>query len=213
MKKFINLLRLFKRRYYIWKYGLKQVHSTFIAAPRCSIAKDFKGGEYSYVGPGLSIYPGVSIGKYTMIANNVHIIGGDHCFNKVGIPIIFSGREPRKETIIGSDCWIGAYSVVMTGVHIGDGAIVAAGSVVTKNIPPYAIVGGVPTKLIRMRFNEDEIKKHQAMLEKDYTELDYSTRQILRGDMKDGFSILPQGGVNSSNNVIMLVSFTERRTA
>ena len=51
------------------------------------------------------------------------------------------------------------------------------------------------------------------MLEKDYTELDYSTRQILRGDMKDGFSILPQGGVNSSNNVIMLVSFTERRTA
>ena len=213
MKKLINLLRLFKRRYYIWKYGLKQVHSTFIAAPRCSIAKDFKGEAYSYVGPGSSIYPGVSVGKYTMIANNVHIIGGDHCFNKAGIPIIFSGREPCKETIIGSDCWIGAYSVVMTGVQMGDGAIVAAGSVVTKDIPPYAIVGGVPTKLIRMRFNEDEIRKHQAMLEKDYTELDHLTRQILRGNMKDGSFIIPRGGGNSSNNVIMLVPFTERRTA
>lgn len=68
----INLLRIFKRRYYIYKYGLNDVDKTFIASASCSISKDFKAGAYSYVGPGSTIYPKVTIGKYTMLANDVH---------------------------------------------------------------------------------------------------------------------------------------------
>lgn len=61
--------------------------------------------------------------------------------------------------IIGNDVWIGSQVLIIGGVKIGDGAIVAAGSVVTKDVPPYAIVGGVPAKVIRYRFNDDEIKQ------------------------------------------------------
>ena len=60
---------------------------------------------------------------------------------------------------IGNDVWLGANVIVVDGVRIGDGAIVAAGSVVTKNVPPYAIVGGVPAKVIRSRFKDEEIEK------------------------------------------------------
>lgn len=60
-------------------------------------------------------------------------------------------------TIIGNDVWIGAKACVISGVTIGNGAIIAAGSVVTKNVPPYAIVGGVPSKIIRYRFSEQQI--------------------------------------------------------
>ncbi|EPZ37468.1 transferase hexapeptide repeat containing protein [Anoxybacillus ayderensis] len=60
---------------------------------------------------------------------------------------------------IGNDVWIGANSIVLDGVKIGDGAIVAAGAVVTKDVPDYAIVGGVPARVIRYRFNEEIIKQ------------------------------------------------------
>ena len=177
----LNLLRLLKRRFYIFKYGLKSVNKTFIATANCHISKDFKAGAYSYVGPGSTIYPKVSIGKYTMIANDVHILGGDHKFDKVGIPIIFSGRGNLKETIIGDDVWVGAYSVIMSGVHIGNGAIVAAGSVISKDVAPYSIVGG-HNKLIRMRFDSQEaILKHEKMLELSPNHLPKNIRQILRG--------------------------------
>ncbi|HFZ6262981.1 TPA: CatB-related O-acetyltransferase, partial [Escherichia coli] len=65
----------------------------------------------------------------------------------------------HPDTIIGSDVWIGAQSIVKAGVNIGHGAIIAANSVVTKNIAPYSIVGGSPAKVIRMRFNAEQISK------------------------------------------------------
>lgn len=65
---------------------------------------------------------------------------------------------PRKgDTVLENDVWIGRESIIMPGVHIGNGAIIAARSVVTKDVPPYAIVGGNPAKLIRMRFDEEMI--------------------------------------------------------
>jgi acetyltransferase-like isoleucine patch superfamily enzyme len=63
----------------------------------------------------------------------------------------------RGECIIGSDVWIGANVVVLRGVHVGDGAVLAAGAVVNKDVPPYAIVGGVPARIINYRFSEDII--------------------------------------------------------
>ena len=64
-----------------------------------------------------------------------------------------------RKTEIGNDVWIGEHATIKAGVKIGDGAIVASGAVVTKDVPPYAIVGGVPARLIRMRFGEDTVKR------------------------------------------------------
>ena len=70
----------------------------------------------------------------------------------------FDGEE-YKQVEIGNDVWIGARATILDGVKIGDGAVIAAGAVVTKEVPPYAIVGGVPAKVIKYRFSESRIKE------------------------------------------------------
>lgn len=65
--------------------------------------------------------------------------------------------------MIGNDVWIGYEALIMAGVHIGNGAIIAARAVVTKDVPPYTIVGGVPARLIRKRFTDDTIQKMEAL--------------------------------------------------
>ncbi len=67
-----------------------------------------------------------------------------------------------KRVKIGNDVWIGANAIVFDGISIGDGAVIAAGAVVTKDVPSYAIVGGVPGKILRMRFDDERIKQLQA---------------------------------------------------
>ena len=152
------LLRRLKRRWMIMRYGIKGVSSTAMLSQGSAFSKDLQVGDFAYIGPGCIIEQGVTIGKFTMLANNVMIVGGDHDFHNPELPIIFSGREERRETHIGVDCWLGAGSIVMAGVTIGDGAIVAAGSIVTKDVPPFTIYGGCPAKLIKNRFTEDEVK-------------------------------------------------------
>ena len=65
--------------------------------------------------------------------------------------------EETEQIVIGNDVWIGANAIVLDGVTIGDGAIISAGAIVNKNIPPFSIYGGVPAKFIRFRFEENEI--------------------------------------------------------
>lgn len=159
------LLRLFKCRLLILWYGFKNVHPTFMATFGLrNVAKDILAGPYSYIGPRSIIYPGTSIGKYTLIANDVFIVGGDHNYKNPEVPLPFSGRDKPKKTVIGDDAWIGTRSIIMTGVKIGDGVIVAAGSVVTKDIPAYEIWAGVPAKKIGERFSVPQIEVHKKML-------------------------------------------------
>ena len=66
---------------------------------------------------------------------------------------------PAGNTIIGDGCWIGSRAMIMQGVELGEGAVVATGAVVTKDVPPYAVVGGVPAKIIKYRFPEADIEK------------------------------------------------------
>ena len=160
-----SCLRTIKRKFYIEWYRLRNVHPRFLATNGLSnVSKYIKAGAFSYIGPRCIIYPNVTIGNYTMIANDVFIIGGDHNFKTPGIPTVFNGRDELKPTVIGSDVWIGSRSIIMTGVKIGDGAIVAAGSVVTKDLEPFGIYAGVPAKKIKERFVGDDLIKHQAML-------------------------------------------------
>lgn len=160
----INRLKQLKRRFYIWKLGLKQVDKTFLANKGASISKDFRAGAYSYVGGHSTICPKVTIGNFTMLAHDVMILGGDHNYKVAGIPTVFAGRDETRPTHIGDDVWVGAGSIIMAGVTIGDGAIIAAGSVVTKDVEAYSIYGGTPAKKIKERFTDEEREKHMLML-------------------------------------------------
>ncbi|WP_445432632.1 CatB-related O-acetyltransferase [Chryseobacterium indoltheticum] len=172
-----QIYRIIKMSIYRKIYGLKNVSKTFYMSGKSKISKDFEAGDYSFVAENCTIYSQVKIGKFTMLAPEVKIIGEDHNFHFPDKPIIFSGRPEQTKTEIGSDVWIGSRSIIMKGVKIGDGCIVAANSVVTKDIPPYCIVAGIPAKLIRKRFNEDEILIHKKMLTSTikYTIKDYTS--------------------------------------
>ena len=76
---------------------------------------------------------------------------------------VASAWDNKGDIIIGNDVWIGYEAVIMAGVHIGDGAVIAARAVVTKDVPPYTIVGGTPARKIRMRFEEETIARLQQI--------------------------------------------------
>jgi acetyltransferase-like isoleucine patch superfamily enzyme len=92
----------------------------------------------------------IVMGDNVLIGPGAKIFTGNHGTRRNGIPMVFQERT-EKDIQIGNDVWVGANSVIVSGVTIGDGVIVAAGSVVTKNVSPYSIVGGVPAKIIKMR--------------------------------------------------------------
>ncbi len=161
--------------------NLNDVSTTFYMAGKSKISTDLVAGSYVYIGPNCHIYPMVSIGDFSMLANNVSIIGGDHRYNVPGVPIIFSGRGELKRTNIGKDVWIGAHSIILAGVSIGDGSIIAAGSIVTKDVEPFSIYGGVPAKKISHRFaTQEEIKTHKAMLSKTIQDIGYGYNDLCK---------------------------------
>ncbi|KAF5050111.1 2,3,4,5-tetrahydropyridine-2,6-dicarboxylate N-acetyltransferase [anaerobic digester metagenome] len=92
----------------------------------------------------------ISIGENTIIASHVVIIPANHRFNALDVPICHQGIS-AKGIQIGENVWIGAHAVILDGVTIGTGAIVAAGAVVNRDVPPYSIVGGVPATVIKHR--------------------------------------------------------------
>lgn len=115
-----------------------------------------------YIGKGSSINGGqlrasenakIIIGQNTIISYNVHIRTDMHVFSDMTIPIKEQGIK-EKDIIIGNNVWIGFGAQIMSGIKIGDGAIVAAGAIVTKDVMKNEIVGGVPAKEIRYRGKE-----------------------------------------------------------
>ncbi len=135
------------------------------------ISKDLRMGKSGYIGKGSTITNKVIIGDYTMLSTKVSIVGGDHNYELVGTPIVYSGRPTMPLTKIGNDVWIGHRVTILAGVTIGDGAIVAAGSVVTKSIPPCQIFGGVPAKFIKNRFKTCEDVNFHMLSVKEYTKI------------------------------------------
>lgn len=93
---------------------------------------------------------GVEIGDYTLFGVNVVILSSSHRFDIPGRVIQQSGKT-FESTRIGRDVWLGSNAVVRAGVEIGEGAVVAAGAVVTRNVAPYTVVGGVPAQFIKPR--------------------------------------------------------------
>jgi acetyltransferase-like isoleucine patch superfamily enzyme len=143
-------------------------------------------GDDLYVGKSCTIQVSGSIGHGVLIANNVGIVGRlDHEYRIPGVLVrrdIWIGEHlplaeaPESQIRIGDDVWIGFGSVVLSGVTIGNGAIVAAGSVVTRDVAPYGIVAGVPASQVGMRFqgNIDQIAIHEKEIIRRY----YGSRKI-----------------------------------
>lgn len=133
-------------------------------------------GDFSYVGPHSWLVK-TSVGKFCSIAPNCRIGLAAHSLNFLSTSPIFTEAKngtghswtkknffnPSLPVSVGNDVWIGERALVMGGVEIGDGAVVGAGAIVTKNIPAYAVVAGVPARLIRYRFPAEKI----AVLEKE----------------------------------------------
>jgi len=121
--------------------------------------------SYTYIGERCCVTRAV-IGRYVSIANNVTIGPGEHDLCRFSTSSHFYDNPydelTKSKCIIESDAWIGVDAVILRGVRVGVGAVVAANAVVTKDVPDYAVVAGIPAKIIKFRFDE----KMQNMLKK-----------------------------------------------
>ena len=129
-------------------------------------------GNHVYFGSNYviqSAHGEIVIGNHVMFGPGVHIHGGNHKFDQVGVYMDMITKEENSDApvIIEDDVWIGANTIILGGIHIGFGSVIGAGSVVTHDVVAGGIYAGNPAKLIKMRFSEDEMKKHRdALVEK-----------------------------------------------
>jgi chloramphenicol O-acetyltransferase type B len=132
-------------------------------------------GTNFYIGRDSQIEANCIIGDNVIFGNKVAVVGRyDHCFQEVGVPVRLASQIRDNDyrwkglmetTVIGDDVWVGYGSIIMSGVTIQDGAIIAAGSVVTKDVEAYSIYGGCPAKKIKDRFETEADRiKHIGLL-------------------------------------------------
>jgi len=179
--KFIIHKVKFRKKNVVFGYSCNiGMGSTFEGNNRLGRGVTFKGnmGRCSYIGD-CSVILG-NVGRYCSIASDVKTLYGAHpldfvstspafysaCKVQLGVTYVNESKfnevkfadDKGHSVIIGNDVWIGSRVSVLPGVKIGDGAVIGAGAVVTKDIPPYAIAVGVPAKVIKYRFSEDDIQ-------------------------------------------------------
>jgi len=155
-------------------------------------------GKHSYCGYDCTIID-CNIGNFCSISDRVVIGGASHPIEWVSTsPVFYAGRDsvktkfsefsfhkeyPTKRIIIGSDVWIGSDVLIRPDVNIGNGVVVGMGSVVTKNVPDYAIVAGNPARVLRMRFEEEEVMRELSEIA--WWEMDDSKIAILAQYIQD----------------------------
>ena len=147
-------------------------------------------GKHTYGGIAVLNYNNyykLTIGNYCSIATDVmFILDADHYTKHISsfpFKVKMLGEQfegvSKGDIIVDDDVWIGYGATIMSGVHISQGAVIAAGAVVTKDVPPYAIVGGVPAKVIKYRFEPEMIEK---LLKVDYSKL---TKEMIEDHIDD----------------------------
>ena len=181
LKRFALKLKNCKKHVLIQPEANCAYRTTFGGYNRIGMRAEFDGyiGVGSYIGDDSRFYG--SIGNFTSIAPGVTVAVGRHPIDTFvstspsfcslstaanGLSFVneakfaehcFADAEHKFPVVVGNDVWIGTNALILDGITVGDGAVVAAGAVVTKDIPPYAIVGGVPARIIRYRFDEKTI--------------------------------------------------------
>jgi acetyltransferase-like isoleucine patch superfamily enzyme len=126
-------------------------------------------GEDVFLGvaPTLTAAGFIRIGNKVMFGPHVTVLGGNHNTGAIG-RFMYDVMEKRPfddpGVVIEDDVWVGASATILPGVRVGRGAIVAAGSVVTKNVPPYAVVAGCPARIVKFRWNVAGIVQHEQIL-------------------------------------------------
>ena len=127
-------------------------------------------GNDVYIGPHalfLCTESQIFIGNKVLFGPHVTIIGGDHRITDVGrfiYDVLDKHPEDDQDVHIEDHVWIGTNTTSLKGVTVGRGSVVAAGALVTKDVPPYAIVGGVPAKVLKYRFTPEQIQEHERQL-------------------------------------------------
>ena len=113
-------------------------------------------GKFSDLGVNCEIHGEVRIGDHTFMGPGVAIWTTNHAFDRTDVPIMYQGDQPERPVFIGDDVWIGTRAIILPGVQVGNHVIIGAGSVVTKNIPDWAIAAGNPAKIIKYRLHDAE---------------------------------------------------------
>lgn len=143
------------------------------------------------------------LGKYSVISSDCIIVPESHKLT-VGVPFylstIYHINDEVGNIIIEEDCWIGTGCILLPNCHIGRGVVVGAGSVVNKQIPPYAVVAGVPAKIIATKFSIDEILKHEAIL---YTPEERMSKKELESLFSSHYQGLKSIGSNNQDEDLM----------
>lgn len=113
-------------------------------------------GNNSGIGIDCEVYGPVTIGENVMMGPEVVVYTVGHRHDRIDIPMMEQGGDAVKPVVIGNDVWIGRRAIIMPGVKIGNGCIIGAAAVVTKDIPDYSIAAGVPAKVVKKRLNSED---------------------------------------------------------
>lgn len=165
-KRFLNFFRNFinfKIRHAYVKHG-SDVHVQWnveIFSPNKTVVI----GNHVGINSGTVILSDIIIGDFVLIAPRCGLINrGEHIHNNPTSTMYEGGRSRSETIVIEDDVWVGYGATILGGVKIGTGSVVAANSLVIDDVPPYSIVAGNPAKIIKMRFNQEQISIHREML-------------------------------------------------
>lgn len=138
------------RNYFVRKY-IKSAGKNINIGRYCKIHKNTTIGDHSGVGFGCEIPNGVTLGSHVMMGPDVLIFTQNHQTADTEIPMREQGMAPLKPVVIGDDVWIGARVCILPGVTIGQGAVIGACAVVSKDVPAYSVVVGNPARVVKKR--------------------------------------------------------------
>lgn len=176
MKKTINnIFKILKKSYrqvieikgiistYYWRLLLAEMGHEVMIYPGSSLSnvKNIKLGHHVFINSGAHLYTAgskITIGNYVLIGPNCSIIAANRNIYDWKMPMYFNKNYENNPITIKDDVWIGENATILSGVTIHRGSVIGAGSVVTSDVPAYAIVGGVPAKVIKYRFDKKTIK-------------------------------------------------------